>query len=101
MRGFSLRSVAGQIRGSSGPPSFPVCCACAGDARGVRGGRPAVCKRRVVFEERRATPDHSILDQLGRHSSDDPPTPSRSRRPHGPVTLARSWRIPLGGSRGV
>ena len=68
----------------------------------VGDGRPAVCHQKVMFEEPRGTLDHSLLGQLGRHSSDDPPTPSRSRRPHGPVTLERSWRmIPFGGSRGV
>ena len=49
----------------------------------------------LPFARRRATPDHSLLGQLGRHSSDDPRTPSRSRRPHGLVTLTRSWRIPI------
>ena len=75
-----LRSVAGQLRASSGPPclEFPVCCAARRwnqtvspgvaarsiNARDVGNGRPAVCKRRIVFEERRATPDHNLLGQL-------------------------------------
>ena len=61
------------------------------DTRDVGDGKSAVCKWRM-FEERRATQDHSLLGQLGRHSSDDLPTPSRSRN-RGLVTLARGFHL--------
>ena len=103
-----LRSVAGQFRASGGPPcfEFPVCCAArcwnqtvspgvaalSRDARDVGDGRNAVCKRRVVFEERRATSDHSLLGQLADTLPMIRPRHPEVAGPHGPVTLAWSWR---------